>query len=217
MTSRSQQDGRLMFWLVLLAIVAVFGLSAVMGFDWLRRNAALQSAALNGNAAQVERLASQGADPNWVGAGTPPLILAATDYRVEAVRVLLKRGAQVDARKDGDGGTALVWVVGGAQMCPVAAEATARVLLEYGADVRVTNRYGESPLSWAREVSRTLKLDPGFYARANATYSPGERPPGSEVGKIPTARMEASRKALVAAILAAAERQRVGRPAPPAD
>lgn len=194
-------------WLITLAFVTglVIGIPIISGWIWLeqrRNNGELQRAAMQGDVEGMESLIKRGARFNYEEP-TPPLLLAASCYHPEAVRCLLRHGADPNIRNSGDWNTPLLSVVFGAQLRPVAAEATARALLEYGADVRAKNRRGESPLAWAQRVGKTLERNPQFFADTNASYPRADLPPDAEVGRIRIPEMERRRRELVAAILKA--------------
>src|SRR4029078_3715617 len=70
----------------------------------------LHLAAINGNAAMLERLIKAGAEPNMAGAdGETPLMTVARGGHVDAAEALLKHGAEIDARETWHGQTALMW------------------------------------------------------------------------------------------------------------
>ncbi len=94
----------------------------------------LALAVSNANGAVVESLLKGGADPNtaWPG-GETVLMTAARTGRVDAVRLLLAHGANVDAREAMRGQTALMWA---------AAEGhgdVIRALVEAGADMKAVS------------------------------------------------------------------------------
>ena len=120
----------------------------------------LSLACINGNAAMIELLLDAGADPDTVLAeGETALMTAARTGMVEAVELLLARGAHVDAAESWRGQTALMWA---------AAEGNAEVvavLLAHGADVGAASRNGFTPLLFAAREGRIevaeLLLDAG--------------------------------------------------------
>jgi ankyrin repeat protein len=134
----------------------------------------LSIACTNGNAALIGRLLDAGADPNTVlPDGETVLMTAARTGTVDAVKVLLARGANVDAREPSKGQTALMWA---------AAENNAtviKVLAEAGADIRAQSNTGRfTPLMFAvraghLEATRAL-LDAG--ANVNTTLPDGTSP-----------------------------------------
>jgi ankyrin repeat protein len=97
----------------------------------------LQLAAINGNAAILERLIAAGADPNapLSSSGDTALMMAARTGRVDAIERLLDRGANVNAKETWGGTTALMWAV--AERHPKAV----KLLIEHGADVNVRSNF----------------------------------------------------------------------------
>ena len=87
----------------------------------------LSLACTNRNAVMVETLLSAGADPN--GTGELPLMTCARTGVVDGVKSLLARGADVSAREDRRGQTALMWAISEGY------SDVARVLIEHGADI----------------------------------------------------------------------------------
>ena len=73
----------------------------------------MQLAALNGNAALIERLLKAGADANapLSSFGDTALMMAARTGKPDAVKVLLDTGAKVDAKETWGDTTALMWAV----------------------------------------------------------------------------------------------------------
>ena len=190
------RDRLVAVWMLLIVAVAVlcgaFGLWLVRG----RRYFELQLAAERGDVQKIAQLVKQGADVNG-RQGAPPLILAASAYHTDAVETLLRYGADPNITNVGGGGTALYQVVLGSQVRPVAAEATARVLLKYGAHVP------PSLISMEKDVLTALKHDPRFYQDYYTRIEPGPLPRDAEYGRVPEAEMEASRVRLARMILEA--------------
>jgi ankyrin repeat protein len=97
-----------------------------------------------------------GARPNVaLPTGETPLMIAAQGGNAEAVKVLVARGANVDAKGTSMGQTALMW--GAAQKHA----SVVRVLIELGADVNARSTAGFTPLIFAArngdlETSRLL-------------------------------------------------------------
>jgi uncharacterized protein len=94
-------------------------------------------AAMNGNAAILERLIQAGADPNapLSHTGDTALMMAARTGKADAVKVLLDHGAQVNAKETWGGTTALMWAI--AERHP---EVT-KLLVERGADVNAKSNF----------------------------------------------------------------------------
>jgi uncharacterized protein len=90
-------------------------------------------ACANGNAAIIERLLTAGADVNATSAaGETALMTAARTGKVDAISVLLRRGANVNARESADGQTALMWAAARNNAGAV------KALIEAGAQVDLT-------------------------------------------------------------------------------
>jgi ankyrin repeat protein len=127
----------------------------------------LQLAAVNGDAATLERLFAAGGNPNTLGQdGETLLMTAARGGHIEAAKLLLERGVEVDAREAWHGQTALMWAVAQGHA------AMARELIAQGADVNARSNTEE----WERQVTaepRDKWLPPGgltpllFAAREN--------------------------------------------------
>jgi ankyrin repeat protein len=94
-------------------------------------------AAMNGNAAILERLIQAGADPNAPLSQTKDtaLMMAARTGKVDAVKVLLDHGAQVNAKESWGGTTALMWAA--SERHPD----VARLLVQRGADVNAKSNF----------------------------------------------------------------------------
>lgn len=127
-------------------------------------------ACVNGSAAVARRLLEAKADPNLAGpGGETPLLTAARTGNAETVKLLLARGARVDAREASRGQTPLMWAVAQGHTAVV------RALLENGADVHARSVSGFMPLLFAAQqgnldITRQL-LDRG--ADVNATGGDG--------------------------------------------
>src|SRR5204863_1612456 len=67
---------------------------------------------VNGNAAMIDALIHAGADPNSANpGGETALMTAARTGKLDAVKLLLDRGAAVNAKESVRGQTALMWAV----------------------------------------------------------------------------------------------------------
>jgi len=97
----------------------------------------MQLAALNGNAAMVDRLIKAGADPNMPQTryGDTPLMLASRTGRTDAITVLLDHGAQVNTKETWGGTTALMWAVSERHSAAV------KLLVDHGADVNARSNF----------------------------------------------------------------------------
>jgi ankyrin repeat protein len=126
---------------------------------------AVVTAARSGNPEVVELLIAKGADPNAKAArGQTALMFAASQGHAEAVAVLVRRGADVNAKSDvwgqveaqaphshpammrefmHGGNTALMFAARAGDL------ASAKVLVEAGADVNAASAHGTTPISMA--------------------------------------------------------------------
>jgi len=100
-------------------------------------------AVLAGDMSCVQRLLADGVDVNirQQGGGTP-LILAASEGRLDLTCYLVEHGADVDAQYDA-GNTALIEASANGHLDVV------KYLVEKGADVHIRENECESPLEWA--------------------------------------------------------------------
>ena len=104
----------------------------------------MSEAAIVGNAALIERLLRAGADVEAANAdGQTALMVVARTSRVDAARVLLNHGANVNASEQWRGQTALMWAA--AQVQP----AMVRELVAHGADVNARSMVN----NWQRQVT----------------------------------------------------------------
>jgi ankyrin repeat protein len=94
-------------------------------------------AAMNGNAAIIERLIQAGADPNspLSKTGDTALMMAARTGKVDGVKALLDHGAQVNAKESWGGTTALMWAV--SERHPEVVQ----LLVEHAADVNAKSNF----------------------------------------------------------------------------
>ena len=97
----------------------------------------LELAALNGNAAVIERLIKAGADVNRPlnSAGDTALMMASRSGKAEAVKAMLDRGAQINAKETWGDTTALMWAVSEGNHDVV------KLLIERGADVNARTKF----------------------------------------------------------------------------
>jgi len=102
----------------------------------------LQIAAANGDVAAIEELLAKGEDiEGWDSDKYTPLYLAARWGKLDAVKLLVERGANIDSRSTELSSTPL-------QIAARHGEAEiVRYLLEKGADVNARNRLGDTALS----------------------------------------------------------------------
>lgn len=104
----------------------------------------LYLAALNGSSAIIQRLLDARADPNGTAhEGQTMLMTAALAGKPDAVRLLVARGAVVDATEPYRGQTALMWAAAEGNT------AAAEVLIEAGANVKATSPGGFTPFLFA--------------------------------------------------------------------
>jgi uncharacterized protein len=118
------------------------------------KNAKLLRAVKEGNLAGVQAALAAGATVEAKDEqGLPALLLAAADGQAKCVKLLLDKGAQVDAVADGLGTTALM----AAAAKPGNGE-TVRLLLDKRASVHAQNRAGHTALMYASdaEVAKML-------------------------------------------------------------
>ncbi|PYS42270.1 MAG: hypothetical protein DMG14_04530, partial [Acidobacteria bacterium] len=102
----------------------------------------LYLACVNGNPAMIEKLLKAGADANAVSnEGETVLMTAARTGNVDAVKVLLARGADVNAKETWHGETALMWAVSQKHA------AIARELIAHGADLNARSMVNK----WERQ------------------------------------------------------------------
>jgi ankyrin repeat protein len=131
----------------------------------------LSLACTNGSAVMVGRLlAARGDADAALPSGETALMTCARTGTTDAVRGLLERGADVDARETHRGQTALMWAAAGKHPAVVAA------LVERGADVNAKSTGGFTPLMFAAREgdpeSARLLLAAG--AQVNDTTADGE-------------------------------------------
>jgi hypothetical protein len=110
-------------------------------------SAGLHPAALTGNTLIIRGLLRAGADINAMHAseGGTPLLFAAVKGKAQAVRLLLEKGADPNARGD-DGRTPLHWAARAGSVESV------EYLLRAGADPRATDSIRCTPRRWVEGV-----------------------------------------------------------------
>src|SRR5688572_8482897 len=114
----------------------------------------LHTAASIGNCAVIELLVERGADIECrTSIGQTPLMRAAHSGVEKGVRFLIERGACV-LQTDNRGLTALHWSIIGGDHVEVA-----KALIDAGANARIANHDGETPLQYAQRYSRSDLLD----------------------------------------------------------
>jgi ankyrin repeat protein len=107
---------------------------------------ALYTAVASGNIAIVRLLLAEKADPDVpLLSGETPLMAAADNGDLEAARLLIDSGANVNANEKNGGQTALMWAAA------ERASAIVRLLVERGADVRARSKGGFTPLLFAAQ------------------------------------------------------------------
>jgi ankyrin repeat protein len=118
----------------------------------------------------IEKLLKAGADPNETGpVGDTPLMMASRTGNLDAVKVLLDRKADINAKEKIRGTTALMWAV--EQQHP----AVVKMLVEHGANVAATTT--------SAKVSTTAYLAPQVRLRTTPAGAPAAgRPPAGAAG-----------------------------------
>lgn len=108
----------------------------------------IEVAACQGHVGVLKAVIRHGADVNAVGGlGGTPLMLASASDNADAVDVLVKLGASVNAVQEPTGKTCLHLAANGS-CCE-----TVRALLQHGADVNATDALGNSPLHYAAKLA----------------------------------------------------------------
>ncbi len=101
----------------------------------------------------------------------PEVVLAAKAGDVSAVRALVQRKADVNAR-EADGTTALHWAA------RVGAQSTIELLVKAGANVNAANRYGVTPLAVAAKAGNAAVLETLLRAGAGLNEAEAGLPEG---------------------------------------
>src|SRR5207244_6655205 len=131
-------------------------------------------ASRNGDAAMVDALLGGGADPNNATAnGTTALMLAAAAGRNDAVKVLLAKGANVNAKENVKGETPLTFAAAYGRADVV------RELTAHKADVSVTTKV-QDLAAFAKEEQERLIAERGQQGRGGRGGE-GRGPQGPQV------------------------------------
>jgi hypothetical protein len=122
------------------------------------------------NAQEVDRLLRKGANPNAKRKGTPALLCAAYWRYTDSVKLLLKRGARINAQ-DTDGNTALMFAAMQSDI------ALAEVLLSQGANASPKNRKGKTARRIAQEQRDNVMIALLNMYRSRSAGRALKRPP----------------------------------------
>lgn len=167
---------------------------------WGGGRSPLMWAVARGDLAMIELLLKAGARVNEEEGFGTPLTQAAWMHRLNAARVLLKNGADVNAKERFSGFTALHW----AASTDTGKDALTRLLLEHGAD---PNAEGGEPVDAYMGVAQTplmLAQKRGDTAITRTLIAAGAKAPKSKEKEIPAAWREVppvpSREFLEAAV-----------------
>jgi uncharacterized protein len=125
----------------------------------------LQIAAVNGNAAMIDKLIKAGADPNAAldPFGDTALMMASRTGKIDAVKMLLDRGAKVNVIETWGDTTPLMWAVAEGHP-PVV-----KMLIEHGADVNVRSKFVPSATGRGFEGATPVVSKPGQPAEEHAS------------------------------------------------
>src|SRR5690606_30268245 len=119
----------------------------------------MSEAAVIGNVQVLKMLLDAGADVEAANAdGQTALMIIARTSNVDAARLLLERGAAVDAVEQWRGQTALMWAAVEAQPAMV------KLLVEHGANVNARSKVNE----WERQVT----AEPRMQQRPSGGFTP---------------------------------------------
>jgi ankyrin repeat protein len=154
-------------------LAALLLFAAVASPSWAATYTDLANAIRAGDKAQVQALLAGGLSPMAAGEQnqSPPLVIAVVTKNHEIVKMLLAKGANPDARHATYyNATSLMLAVNGRDL------EMARLLLEAGADVNLTDKLGDSALNWAtfygdEPIAGLLlahRIDATLYGHGNA-------------------------------------------------
>jgi ankyrin repeat protein len=102
-------------------------------------------AAADGKTMEAKKLLSEGADINGEGSDWPPIVMAAVNRHIEMALLLGMKGADLEAKDNLEGRTAMHWAaLNGFYECVVSLE-------NLGAEKDVRDGMGKSPLDLAKE------------------------------------------------------------------
>ena len=127
----------------------------------------IQLAAINGNAAMIDKLIKAGADPNasLTKFGDTPLMMASKTGKTDAIKVLLDSGARVNAKESWGNTTSLMWAV--SEQHPAAV----KMLIDRGADVNARSNFVPSANGRGFEGSSPVTGAPRQSAEENSSGS----------------------------------------------
>jgi len=125
----------------------------------------LQIAAINGNAAMIDKLIKAGADPNTAldQFGDTALMMASRTGKIDSVKMLLDRGAKVNVIETWGNTTPLMWAVAEGHP-PVV-----KMLIEHGADVNVRSKFVPSATGRGFEGATPVASKPGQPAEEHSS------------------------------------------------
>ena len=145
------------------------------GADVDRANAhgatSLSLACVNANPTLVQHLLEAGADPGLMASGEPPLLTCARTGSVEAVELLLGRGADPNVPDAWKGQTAVMWAAAEDHVSVV------ETLIAHGADADAAATSGETALLFAVQLGHDATVRALLAAGADVTVpSPAGAP-----------------------------------------
>lgn len=128
------------------------------------RDTTLILASKRGYLTGMKALLDAGANANATGPkGRTALMSAVQSRKIEAVKLLLERGADINSRDELEG-TALSWAAG-----PFGSAQAVAVLLASGAEVNVSDNNGMTPLIWAARFGDVERVEDLIEAGAKVT------------------------------------------------